>query len=103
MDVPKVSKAITSCGDALEKYVKLPNMDTEYVDEVSTILISASNWCLSVEELYSKMEIHSITKTKGDTSEVGIFTDNSTRTLHILSPPGRGSCHHGMGKSGSTS
>ena len=82
LDVPKVSKAITSCGDALEKYVKLPNMDTEYVDEVSKILISASNWCLSVEELYSKMEIHSITNTKGDISEVGIFTDNSTRTVY---------------------
>ena len=73
VDVPKVSKAVTSCGDALEKYVKLPNMDTEYVDEVSTILVSASNWCLSVEELYSRMEIHSITNTKGDTSEVGIL------------------------------
>ena len=82
VDVPKVSKAVTSCGDALEKYVKLPNMDTEYVDEVSTILVSASNWCLSVEELYSRMEIHSITNTKGDTSEVGIFTDNSSRTVY---------------------
>ena len=82
VDVPKVSKAVTSCGDALEKYVKLPNMDTEYVDEVSTILVSASNWCLSVEELYSRMEIHSITNTKGDTSEVGILTDNSSRTVY---------------------
>ena len=28
------------------------------------------------------MEIHSITNTKGDTSDVGIFSDNSTRTVY---------------------
>ena len=64
VDVPKVSKAITSCSDALEKYVKLPGMDSIYVDEVSRILVQASSWCLEIEELYSRMEIHSITNTK---------------------------------------
>ena len=82
VDVPKVSKAITSCGDALEKYVRIPGMDEEYVDEISAILVSATEWCLQVEGMYSKMEIHSITNTKGDTSEVGIFTDNATRTVY---------------------
>ena len=77
-----VSKAITSCSDALEKYVRLPRMDSIYVDEVSRILVQASSWCLEIEELYSRMEIHSITNTKGDTSDVGIFSDNSTRTIY---------------------
>ena len=82
VDVQKVSKAITSCGDASEKYVRIPGMDEEYVDEISAILVSATEWCLQVEGMYSKMEIHSITNTKGDTSEVGIFTDNATRTVY---------------------
>ena len=82
VDVPKVLKAITSCGDALEKYVRLPNMDSEYVDHISTILVRASDWCLMVEALYSKMEIHSITNPKGDMSDVGVFSDNSSRTIY---------------------
>ena len=81
VDVPKVSKAVTSCGDALEKYVKIPGFDPAYVDEVTEILIEATNWCLTVEGLHSKMEIHSIHNTKRDTSEIGIFTNNSTRTI----------------------
>ena len=81
VDVPKVSKAVTSCGDALEKYVKFPKFDSENVQEVTDVLIEATNWCLMVEGLYSKMEIHSINNTKGDTSSIGVFTDNSTRTI----------------------
>ena len=38
VDVPKVSKAVTSCGGALEKYVKIPNFNPAYVDEVTEIL-----------------------------------------------------------------
>ena len=34
VDVPKVSKAVTSCGDALEKYFKIPRFDPDYVDEL---------------------------------------------------------------------
>ena len=75
VDVPKVSKAVTSCGDALEKYVKIPRFNPDYVEKVTEIL---TNWCLTVEGLYSKMEINSINNTKGDMSEIGIFTDNST-------------------------
>ena len=32
--------------------------------------------------MYSKMEIHSVNNTPGDTSEIGIFTFNSTRTIY---------------------
>ena len=34
------------------------------------------------EHIYSRMEIHSINNTKGDTSNIGVFTDNSTRTVY---------------------
>ena len=70
VDVPKVSKAVTSCGDALEKYVKIPRFDLKYLNKVTEVLIEATNWCLMVEN----MEIHSINNTKGDTSAIGVFT-----------------------------
>ena len=52
------------------------------MQEVTDVLIEATNWCLMVEGLYSKMEIHSINNTKGDTSSIGVFTDNFTRTIY---------------------
>ena len=75
-DVPKISKAVTICSAALKKYMKIPRFDPDYIEEVTEILIEATNWCLIVESLSSKMEIHSINNTKGDTLEIGIFTDN---------------------------
>ena len=37
----------------------------------------AHAWCLDIEELYNKPEVHSINNSKGDTADVGIFSDNS--------------------------
>ena len=82
VDVPKISKAVSSCGTALEKYIKIPGASAEYVDEVSTTLVEASEWCLRIEALYAKMEIHSINNSKGDTSDVGIFTDNVGKSVY---------------------
>ena len=82
VDVPKISKAVSSCGTALEKYIKIPGDSAEYVDEVSTTLVEASEWCLRIEALYAKMEIHSINNSKGDTSDVGIFTDNVGKSVY---------------------
>ena len=42
-------------------------------------------WCLSVEDLYNKTEVHSINTSKGDAVDVGIFLDNSqTRVFEFL-------------------
>ena len=38
VDVPKISKAISSCGSALEKYIKIPGMDENYIDQVSMLM-----------------------------------------------------------------
>ena len=37
-----------------------------------------------VESMYSKMEILSIKNTKGDTSTIGVFTDNSNDFLQFI-------------------
>ena len=37
----------------------------------------AQAWCLDIEELYNKAEVHSINTSKGDAANVGIFADNS--------------------------
>ena len=75
-------KPVTSCRDTLEKYKRLPNYNPDYVKEVTTVLMEATNWSLMIEGLYSKMEIYSINNTKGDTSSIGVFTDNSSRTIY---------------------
>ena len=82
VDVPKISKAISSCGSALEKYIKIPGMDENYIDQVSITLVDASEWCLRIEALYAKMEIHSINNSKGDTSSVGVFADNVGKSVY---------------------
>ena len=41
----------------------------------------AQAWCLDIEELYNKAEVHSINTSKGDAGDVGIFSDNSQVTV----------------------
>ena len=57
-------------------------MDSEYCDEINDLLDNAENWCLSVEMLYNKAEIHSINTSKGDTTDVGISSDNAKVTVY---------------------
>ncbi len=44
--------------------------------------LNADNWFLRIEELYNKVEIHSINTSKGDTADVGIFSDNTKVTVY---------------------
>ena len=41
----------------------------------------AQNWCLNIEDLYNKTEVHSINTWKGDAADVEIFSDNSQITV----------------------
>ena len=41
----------------------------------------AQAWCLNIEDLYNKTEVHSINTSKGDAANVGIFSDNSQSTV----------------------
>ena len=49
---------------------------------ILTILDTAENWCLKIEDLYNRAEIHSINTSKGDTADVGIFSDNAKVTVY---------------------
>ena len=82
VDVPCVHAAIGNIQKALQKYVKFQGMDSEYCDYVNELLDNAENWCLRTEEAYNKAEIHSINTSKGDTADVGIFSDNAKITVY---------------------
>ena len=82
VDVPCVHTAIENIQKALQRYVKFSRMDSEYCDSINELLDNAENWCLRVEVLYNKAEIHSINTSKGDTADVGIFSDNAKVTVY---------------------
>ena len=82
VDVPAVHSAVGSIQKSLQKYVTFSGVEYEYCDEVNEFLDYAENWCLKVEEMYNTAEVHSINTSKGDTSDVGIFSDNATMTVY---------------------
>ena len=45
------------------------------------LMDKAKVWCLNIEEMYNKTEVHSINILKGDAKDVGIFSDNSQTTV----------------------
>ena len=62
---------------ALQKYVGFSGMDSDYFDRIGELMDKAQAWCLVIEELYNKAEVHSINTSKVDAVDVGIFSDNS--------------------------
>ena len=52
-------------------------MDSEYCDRIEVLMDQAQNWCMNIEDLYNKTEVHSINTSKGDATDVGKFSDNS--------------------------
>ena len=82
VDVLCVHIAIGNIQKALQRYVKFSGMDSEYCDSINDLLDNAENWCLRVEVLYNKAEIHSINTSKGDTADVGVFSDNAKVTVY---------------------
>ena len=56
-------------------------MDSEYCDRIGEVMNRAQAWCLDIEELYNKAEVHSINTSKGEDPDVGIFSDNSQVTV----------------------
>ena len=82
VDVPCVHSAIGNIQKSLQRNVKFSGVDSEYCDMINDLLDEAENWCLRVEVLYSKAEIHSINTSKGDTAVMGIFSDNAKATVY---------------------
>ena len=82
VDVPCVHSAIGNIQKSLQRYVKFSGMDSVFCDAINDLLDDAENWCLKVEELYNKAEIHSINTSKGDTADVGVFSDNAKVSVY---------------------
>ena len=56
-------------------------MEFEFCDEVENQIDKAQLWCLNIEELYNKTEVHKINTSKGNAAYVGIFSDSSQITV----------------------
>ena len=64
------------------KYVSFDNFDSNFVSSVKNLLDQANDWILQVEIIYSNTEVHTVSNSKGDISNVGIFTDNAEKTVY---------------------
>lgn len=82
VDVPAIHSNVGNIQKSLQKYVTFPGLEHEYCDEISEFLDCAENWCLKIEEMYNKAEVHSIHTSKGDSADVGIFSDNAKVTIY---------------------
>ena len=81
VDVPAVNSAIGYVQKTLQKYVEFEGMDLEYCDRIKVLMDQTQNWCLNIEDLYNKTEVHSINTLKGHAADVGVFSDNSQITV----------------------
>ena len=64
------------------KYVSFDNFDSNFVSSVKNLLDQANDWILQVKIIYSNTEVHAVSNSKGDISNVGIFTDNAEKTVY---------------------
>ena len=80
-DIPAVNLAIKNIQRALQKYVGFNNIDLQYCNKVGDVMHEAQAWCMNVEEMYKKAEVHSINTSKGFSTEVGVFSDNAKMTI----------------------
>ena len=81
VDVPSIHAALGNIQKSLQKYVNFPGMDEDYCDIINVLLDEAETWCMKTEELYNRAEVHSINSSKGDATDVGVFSDNSEITV----------------------
>ena len=72
-----MNSAIEIIQKALQKYVGFSGTDPMYCNGIGELMDRAQAWCLDIEELYKKVEVHSINTSKGDASDVVVFLDNS--------------------------
>ena len=82
MDVKKVTSYSKTCHDLLMKYIAYEGMETDYYLAISTLLSTANEWIINVEQVYSASEAHAISSAKGNVETVGIFSDNASKTVY---------------------
>ena len=63
------------------KYLSFPGVDNSYCAPISSLLDSAESWALHVVQAYTSTEVHSIKGSPGYIADVGIFSDNTDKTV----------------------
>ena len=81
-DVKKVTGYSKSCHDLLMKYVSYDDVDSGYYSVIKSLLDSANEWTMNVEQIYSSSEAHASCTVKGDLSMVGIFSNNAKKSIY---------------------
>ena len=56
--MPAVNSAIGNVQKALQKYVGFDGMDSDYCDKIGDLMDKAQTWCIDIEDLYNKAEVH---------------------------------------------
>ena len=80
-DIPALNSAMGNIQKALQRYVGFDGMDPDYRDGIEELMDGVQKWAQDIEEIYNKAEVHSINTSKGDSLEVGVFSDNSKVTV----------------------
>ena len=81
IDCPALQSTLKACEKALLRYLSYPGNNSDYCDHISSVLNRAESWSLQIVQAYTDAEIHSINTSIGDASDVGVFHDNSERTI----------------------
>ena len=81
VDVPAVNAAIGNIQRALLKYVSFDGMESKFCEKVENLLEKAQLWCLNIDELYIKTEMHSINTSKGNPADVSQSRDHYDLTM----------------------
>ena len=66
---------------SLQRYVGFEGVDSDYCDRIKNLMDRAQVWAVNIAEIYNKAKIHSINTSKGDSLDVGVFSDNSKVTV----------------------
>ena len=80
-DTGKVNRYVKACGDDLLRYVKYPEADQAFCDEIRNILGRADDWVVHVESIYARSEAHAISDARGDITKIGVFANNAEKTV----------------------
>ena len=82
IDLPALQSASKTCEKSLLKYLSFSGVDNAYCDWISTLhLDNIESWALHMVQTYTSAEIHSIKCFSGDIADVGIFSNNTDKTV----------------------
>ena len=81
IDLPALQSPSKTCEKSLFKYLSFPGVDNSYCDRSSILLDNAESWALHIVQAYTRANVNSIKGSPGDIADVGIFSDNTDKTI----------------------